>query len=278
MTISWSRCMAMIVKEFIQIRRDRMTFGMMIGIPVMQLLLFGFAINSDPKHLPTAIHVAEPGIFTRDLVAALENTGYFSFTHKIDAPAQLEWLLASNQVQFAMTVPAGFSRAIQRGETPVLLVEADATDPAATGNALAALATVSRTALERDLSGPLAGLRVQPPTFDVRVHRRYNPDGITQYNIVPGLMGVILAMTGVMLTALAVTRERERGTMENLLAMPVLPSEVMIGKIMPYIIVGYFQVGLVLLASHFIFNVPMIGSLLLLSIGVLLFIASNLAV
>jgi ABC-2 type transport system permease protein len=276
--ITGARCLAMIIKEFIQMRRDRMTFAMMIGIPVMQLLLFGFAINTDPKHLPTAIHVAEPGVFARDLVTALENTGYFQITQEVDDPARIPWLLASNQVQFAVTVPVGFARAVQRGERPVLLVEADATDPAATGNALAALDEISHTALDRDLNGPLASLRQPLPAFEVRIHRRYNPDGITQYNIVPGLMGVILTMTGVMLTALAVTRERERGTMENLLAMPVRPAEVMIGKIVPYIAVGYVQVILVLLAAHFLFQVPMIGSLALLSLAVLLFIAANLAV
>ncbi len=276
--LSRARCLAMIIKEFIQMRRDRMTFAMMIGIPVMQVLLFGFAINTDPKHLPTALHVAEPSVFARDLVTALENTGYFQVTRHVDDPARIPWLLASNQVQFAVTIPVGFARAVQRGEHPVLLIEADATDPAATGNALAALDQIAHTALDRDLSGPLRSLRQPPPAFEVRVHRRYNPDGITQYNIVPGLMGVILTMTGVMLTALAVTRERERGTMENLLAMPVRPVEVMIGKILPYIAVGYVQVILVLLAAHFLFQVPMIGSLALLSVGVLIFIAANLAV
>ncbi|MEI8394223.1 MAG: ABC transporter permease [Rhodospirillaceae bacterium] len=275
---SRARCVAMMVKEFIQMRRDRMTFAMMVGVPVMQLMLFGFAINSDPKHLPTALHIAEPSPFARDLVEALANSGYFQFTHSVDNPARLEWLLAANQVQFALTIPVGFAAAVQRGERPVVLLEADATDPAATGNALGALATVNRTALDRDLTGALAALKDPGPPFEVRVHRRYNPDAITQYNIVPGLMGVILTMTGVMLTALAVTRERERGTMENLLAMPLRPTEVMIGKIVPYIIIGYVQVTIVLLAAHFIFKVPMIGSLWLLSAGVLLFITANLAV
>lgn len=276
--LSWTRCRAMIVKEFIQMRRDRMTFAMMIGVPVMQLMLFGFAINSDPKHLPTALHVAETSVYARDLVKALENSGYFHFTEEVADPARLEWLLAANKAQFALTIPPGFARAVQRGERPAVLLEADATDPAATGNALGALATVNRTALDRDLTGPLASLRDPGPPFEVRVHRRYNPDGITQYNIVPGLMGVILTMTGVMLTALAVTRERERGTMENLLAMPVRPGEVMVGKILPFIVIGYVQVFIVLLAAHFIFQVPMVGSLLLLSLGVLLFITANLAV
>jgi ABC-2 type transport system permease protein len=276
--LSAARCGAMIVKEFIQMRRDRLTFAMMVGIPLMQLMLFGFAINADPKHLPTAIHVADPGPYARSLVAALENSGYFRITRAVNDPRELEWLLAANRVQFAITIPPGFGRSLERGEHPVLLVEADATDPAATGNAIAALGTLNRTALNHDLTGPLAGLAGVPPPFELRVHRRYNPDGITQYNIVPGLMGVILTMTGVMMTALAVTRERERGTMENLLAMPVRPAEVMIGKILPYIMVGYVQVVLVLAAARLIFHVPMIGNLLLLSAGVLLFIASNLAV
>ncbi|MBI1207877.1 MAG: ABC transporter permease subunit [Azospirillum sp.] len=272
------RCGAMIVKEFIQMRRDRLTFAMMIGVPIMQLIMFGFAINTDPKHLPTALHSADHSVFSRSLVQALENSGYFRITREVDDPKQLDWLLAIGEVQFAVTIPAGFGRDLQRGDHPLLLIEADATDPAATSNAIGALGQLNRTALNHDLTGPLAALKDPPPAFELRIHRRYNPEGITQYNIVPGLMGVILTMTGVMMTALAVTRERERGTMENLLAMPVKPGEVMLGKILPYIAVGYVQVLVVLLAARFLFGVPMIGSLWLLSGSVLLFIAANLAV
>jgi len=275
---SLGRLMAVLAKEFVQIRRDRLTFGMLVGIPLMQLTLFGYAINTDPKALPTAIRAADHSIFTRDLVSALENSGYFAILRRTASEAEAERLIAAGEVQFVVNIPDGFSRDLQRGLRPAVLVEADATDPAATSNALGALAALERRALARDLRGPLAALGGEPPAFEFRVHRRYNPEGITQYNIVPGLIGVVLTMTMVIMTALAVTRERERGTMENLLAMPVRPIEVMLGKILPYILIGYVQVVLILLAALFLFDVPMLGSMTLLSLTLVVFIAANLAV
>ena len=275
---SLGRLMAVLAKEFVQIRRDRLTFGMLVGIPLMQLTLFGYAINTDPKALPTAIRAADHSIFTRDLVSALENSGYFAILRRTASEAEAERLIAAGEVQFVVNIPDGFSRDLQRGLRPAVLVEADATDPAATSNALGALAALERRALARDLRGPLAALDSDPSAFEFRVHRRYNPEGITQYNIVPGLIGVVLTMTMVIMTALAVTRERERGTMENLLAMPVRPIEVMLGKILPYILIGYVQVVLILLAALFLFDVPMLGSMTLLSLTLVVFIAANLAV
>jgi ABC-2 type transport system permease protein len=250
----------------------------MIGVPVMQLVLFGYAINMDPKGLPAAVVAADASPYTRSLVRALENSGYFRIVAQPATVAESDALLARGEVQFVLHVPADFSRRLLRGERPAVLVEADATDPAATSNALAALGEVSRRALDRDLAGPLARLRGGEGAFEVRVHRRYNPEGVTQYNIVPGLMGVVLTMTMVMMTAIAMTRERERGTMENLLATPVRPLEVMLGKIVPYILIGYVQVVVILLAAAFLFRVPMVGSLLLLSGVLVLFIATNLAI
>ena len=275
---SWNRFVAVLVKEFVQVRRDRLTFAMMIGVPVMQLVLFGFAINMDPKALPAAVISGEASPFSRTLVRALENSGYFRVIAEPATEAQAEALIAGGQAQFIVRIPVDFSRKIQRGERPVVLVEADATDPAATSNALTALLALNLTALDRDLSGPLAGLRLGAPAFEIRVQRRYNPEGVTQYNIVPGLMGVVLTMTMVMMTALAMTRERERGTMENLLATPVRPFEVMIGKIVPYILIGYVQVVVILVAAKLIFQVPMVGSLALLAAVLVLFIAANLSV
>jgi ABC-2 type transport system permease protein len=191
---------------------------------------------------------------------------------------EAETMLARGEVQFVLQVPEDFSRTLQRGEHAVVLLEADATDPAATGNAIAALSQVGLTALDHDLTGSLAKLQPGEPPFEIRVHRRYNPEGITQYNIVPGLMGVVLTMTLVMMTSIAMTRERERGTMENLLATPVRPLEVMLGKIVPYIVVGYVQVIVILTAAKFLFQVPMVGSLLLLSTVLVVFIAANLAI
>ena len=274
---SWSRWVGIIVKEFIQLKRDRLTFGMIIGIPVIQLLLFGYAINADPKRLPTAVLAADSGQYSRSLLAALQTSGYFRLDQEVKTEKELESLLARGEVQFGITIPENFGRKLVRGERPVLLVEADATDPSATGNALAALSQIAAAALARDLRGPLGELAPVAPPFELRVHRRYNPEGITAYNIVPGLLGVILTMTMVLMTGLAMTRERERGTFENLLATPALPIEVMTGKIVPYILIGLIQVTLIFGAALLLFDVPMQGSVLLLYLAVLLFIAANLA-
>ncbi len=277
MSFSPGRWIGIIVKEFIQLQRDRLTFGMIIGIPVLQLLLFGFAINSDPRHLPTAVLSMDNSAYSRSIVAALQNSGYFAVTANAQSSRDLEVSLAHGRVQFAVTIPEDFSRRLVRNDRPVLLVEADATDPAATSNALATLNAMVEAALARDVAGALQPRPPSAPRVDVRVHRRYNPEGITQYNIVPGLLGVILTMTMVLMTGLALTRERERGTYENLLATPALPIEVMTGKIVPYILIGIIQVTLVLLAARYVFDVPFQGSLLLLYLVVLLFIAANLA-
>jgi len=276
--LSWTRFIAVLVKEFVQMRRDRLTFAMMVGIPIIQLILFGFAINSDPKGLPTAVLAADTSVFARTFVRAMENSGYFKVVRRAVSEADAEHALAVGEVQFALTIPENFGRKLVRGERPVLLLEADATDPAATSNALAALITLNQNAFARDLAGSLAPLGGAPPAFEVRVHRRYNPEGVTQYNIVPGLIGVVLTMTMIMMTSLAMTRERERGTMENLLATPVRPIEVMAGKIVPYIIVGYVQVTIILLVAKLLFGVPIVGSLTLLSVVLILFIAANLSV
>jgi ABC-2 type transport system permease protein len=275
-SFSASRWIGIIVKEFTQLKRDRLTFGMIIGIPVIQLLLFGFAINTDPKHLPTAVLAADSSPWSRSLLAAMQNSGYFRIDHRLDNEAQLENLLAHGEVQFAITIPENFGRKLVRGERPVLLVEADATDPGSVGNALSVLERISQQALARDLQGALADLAPVAAAMEMRVHRRYNPEAVTAYNIVPGLLGVILTMTMVLMTGLAMTRERERGTFENLLATPALPIEVMTGKIVPYIVIGLIQVTLVLAAAFTVFNVPMQGSVLLLYVVVLLFIAANL--
>jgi ABC-2 type transport system permease protein len=266
------------MKEFIQMRRDRVTLAMMIGIPLMQLMLFGFAINSDPMHLPTAIRAADQGPFARTLVAALRHSDYFALVREPATEAEVARLLQLGEVQFVINIPEDFSRKLVRGEQPTVLIEADATDPAATGPAISAVRAIAETVLDRDLTGPLARLRARAGPVKFQIHAHYNPENITQYNIVPGLMGVVLTMTMVIITALAITREQERGTMENLLATPVRPLEVMVGKILPYIAVGYIQVTLILLAARFIFGVPMLGSLVLLYAVALLFIAANLAV
>ena len=274
---SLQRLRGIIWKEFTQMRRDRLTFAMMLGIPLIQLTLFGYAINSDPRHLPAAVLLADRGPQGRTLLYAMKNSTFFDFAGQVKTESEGHDLLARGQVQFVMNIPENFSRSLWRGDRPAILVEADATDPAATSIALGSLSTLLDTALQNDLKGPLASLAGTNGPIDLRVHALYNPEVVTQYNIVPGLMGVILTMTMVMITGLAITRERERGTMENLLSMPTRPSEVLIGKIIPYIFVGYIQVAVILLAAYVLFHVPMQGSIALLLLVALVFIAANLA-
>jgi len=272
------RFWAIVVKEFIQMRRDRLTFGMMVGIPMIQLILFGYAINSNPKHLPTAVYAADNSPFSRTLIWGLHNSSYFDLTREAHSAAEIQKMMAQGEVQFAVTVPVDFSRKLLRGEKPDLLLEADATDPSAVGFAMAAVNQLATTVVNRDLIGPLKKLQAGAPPFNIVAHQHYNPESISQYNIVPGLMGVMLTMTMIIITGLAITRERERGTMENLLSTPVHPGEVIVGKIVPYIMVGYVQVALVLLAAKFLFDVPFIGSVPLLVVLTFLFIVANLAV
>jgi ABC-2 type transport system permease protein len=274
---SFARLFGIIVKEFTQMRRDRLTFAMMLGIPLIQLTLFGFAINSDPRHLPAAVLLADRGPFGRTLLFAFKNSTYFDFVREVHTEQEAHDLLAEGKAQFVINIPENFTRDLLRGDRPSLLVEADATDPVATGGTLGSLNVLVTNAMQNDFKGPLDFLNASPASIDLRVHAQYNPENITQYNIVPGLMGVILTMTMIMITGLAITRERERGTMENLLSMPTRPSEVLIGKIVPYILVGYIQVAVILIAAHFIFHVPMHGSIPLLLVVALLFIAANLA-
>jgi ABC-2 type transport system permease protein len=275
---SLSRILAILVKEFIQLRRDRLTFGMIVGVPIMQLLLFGFAINNDPKHLPAAVAISDPGVFSDSIVAALQNSGYYDIRLATNSPVEARRLLAEGNVAFVVEIPTNFSRDLVRGAQPNLLVEADATDPASSSNAIGAINRIAQDALRDDLTGPLAQRAQSAPPFQTIVHLLYNPEANTQYNIVPGLLGIIITMTMVLLTSMALTRERERGTYENLLAMPTHPAEIMIGKIAPNILVGMLQSVLVLLAAKLIFGVPMIGSLALLGGVLLIFIAANLAV
>jgi len=274
---SWSRLLAIIIKEFTQMKRDRMTFAMMIGLPLLQLILFGFAINTDPKQLPTVIVSADDSIFTRNFITALQNSAYFKILPGIHTYKEAGKLIAKGEIQFAIYIPEDFSQRLVRNEKPQILVEADATDPAATGNALDSIQFLN-TALYSSYSGSLAYLRPTDSPVDLIIQSKYNPGRVTQYNIVPGLLGVVLTMTMIVITSLAITRERERGTMESLLAMPVRPIEVMLGKLIPYVLVGYIQVILILLFSHYLYAIPIHGSVILLLLACLPFIAANLAV
>jgi len=272
------RMWAMVVKEFVQMRRDRLTFATMIFVPILQLTLFGYAINTDPKQLPTAVLVRDHGPLTRAVLAAMKNTDYFDFRWQVRDPEELDKLIRAGDAQFGIEIPASFERDVRRGDHPAVLVIADATDPVATGTAISAAEGLIDTALRRELRGPDASVKATSPPFELRLQRRYNPEGVTQYNIVPGLLGVVLTMTMMMFTALAVTREIERGTMESLLAMPIKPVEIMIGKIAPFVLVGFVQMTIIIGAAHFLFNVPILGSVWLLVALSTLFAAANLAV
>jgi ABC-2 type transport system permease protein len=270
----WRRSWAMVIKEFIQLRRDRVSFAMIVMIPVMQLLLFGYAINTTPRNLPTAVLLQEDSDLARSILKALENTAYFHFTQEVHDVVEFDNLLLSGKVLFGVEIPRGFERAVRRGDHPALLVAADATDPIAAGSALSALGVIAETALQHDL------FTGDPPSmpFEIRTHARYNPAASSRLNIVPGLVGTILTMTMLIFTALSVTREIERGTMESLLSMPITPIEVMFGKIVPYVLVGFVQAALILGIGVFLFGVPVQGSLMMLALLSTLFITTNLSI
>jgi len=272
--VSLGRLFALLKKEVIQMRRDRITFAMMLGIPLIQLMLFGFAINSDPKGLPAALVAPTEDRFTRAIVSALELTGYYRFDHPHASAAEAEALITRGEVSFVVTIPSDFGRRVMRGDKPQILIEADATDPSVASGAISTLGTVAAEALLRETGAEAQAVEAAAAQMQVVVHRRYNPEGITQYNIVPGLLGVILQMTMVMMTAMALTREVERGTMENLLSMPATPVEIMLGKVLPYLGVGAVQVAVVLIASKLIFSVPFMGAMWLLLLGVFIFVSS----
>jgi len=278
LTAPFARFWAIFLKELIQMRRDRLTFGMLFALPVIQVILFGYAINMDPKHLPTAVHIEEQTPIVRTLLNALETSGYYDLIVETADPRESTRLLARGDVAFVVSFPAGFTERLVRGERPQILIEADASDPSAASNAIARADAIFNQALRHELTGPLAHLAAKPGPIELVIHPRYNPEAITQYNIVPGLLGVILTMTLVMITGMAMTREAEVGTLENLLALPAKPLEVMLGKIMPYVAIGGLQTALVLLAAKFLFHVPFAGSMGLLLIGVTIFVLANLAV
>ena len=275
---SWARTAAIFIKEWQQMLRDRLTFAMAVGVPILQLVLFGYAINTDPKGLPTAIVAPVASDMSRSLAAALQNSGYFRLVATDLGEREADERLLRGELQFVVQIPDDFARRVLRGEQPAILVTADATDPSAGGNAIAALERIAAEALGRDLGRVPGAAATAAPPFELVVHRRYNPEGLSRYNIVPGLVGTILTMTMVMLTSLAMTRERERGTMENLLATPARPFEVMVGKILPYVALGYVQLGVIMLAAWALFEVPMVGSFALLMPLIGVFMLANLGV
>jgi ABC-2 type transport system permease protein len=269
------RILAVLVKEFRQLARDRLTYAMILVLPIVQLMLFGYVINTDPKNLPAMVLIQDRGVLARSMVTAIANTGYVRFVEEARSPADLDKALDEGRVQLAVVIPEDFSRRVVRGDKPQVLVEADAADPTATGSALAAMAGLAETALQHDLKGPLAAQAPRQP-LQLVIHRRYNPENVSAFNIVPGLLGIVLSMTLVMMTALALTRERERGTMETLLATPVRPIEVMVGKLAPYVAIGLIQACIILVLARVLFHVPFMGGWGALAAGLTLFIVGSL--
>lgn len=274
--LSWARVFAVFLKELVQMRRDRPTFAIMIMMPVMQLVLFGYAINTDPRHMPAVIEMREDGPMTRAFLASLTQSSFIDIVAVTQRAEDGEAMIRSGRATFLISIPEGFERRLVRGERPQILIAADASDPVAASGALSAIERIAQSAFAPEFSGPLSYLAQAPPPYEIVVHRRYNPAGVSAFNIVPALLGVILTMTMVMITSIALTRETERGTMENLLATPVRPLEVMIGKTTPYVFVGAIQVAIVLTVATLLFHIPFTGSFLAFLVAVTLFILANL--
>ncbi len=276
-SFSLARFGAVLFKEFIQMRRDRITFAMMIGVPIMQLLLFGYAINSDPKHLPTLVEMADSSPVARAVLSGMANSQYFDFKGVITGASEGNLALRNGQANFVVVIPPDFERDIVRGLQPEILLAADASDPTAAAGAVGAINGIVQTAIRETLTGPLRATTAAPAPFSVVVHRQFNPEGSTSLNIVPGLLAIILSMTMVMITAVAIVKEDEKGTMEMLISTPVRPVEVMLGKILPYVFVGYVQTGVFLVAAQLMFAVPFYGSALAFFLGFNLYLVANLA-
>lgn len=277
-SFSWQRLFGLLMKEFNQFRRDRTTFAMIISLPIVQLLVFGYAINTNPKHLPTALINYDNGSFSRTLVRGLENTQYFSIRDQFKNEKAANDAMAANKILFILTIPSDFSKKVVRGDKPIALLEADGSDPVSVGAAMSAASNLMQNVFQYDFVGPLSKYKTVPLPVELRTHVRYNPEAITQYNVVPGLMGTILTMTLVMVASMALTKEQEQGTLESLLMTPALPMEVIISKVFPYIVVGYLQVMLIIFLATTLFSVPMMGNVFLLFALALPFIMANLSV
>ncbi|WP_012624966.1 ABC transporter permease [Desulfovibrio falkowii] len=274
---SFHRFFALLTKELIQMRRDKATFSMLLSVPLMEILLFGYAINADPKHLPTLVVDADQSVMSRSLVSTLEVSGYFDITNRHATEDEARSALANGAAQFVVNIPVDFSRRVARGECPQVLIEADATDPSATSAAIGALSGLAARAIDEDLRGPLAGLKQGSAPYELLVHRRYNEENESAFSVVPGILGVVLSSTMIMMTSIAMTRERERGTLESLLVAPIRPLEMMLGKISPYLLIGFGQILVIMTAAKVLFHVPMLGSMLLLFMVCVVFICANLA-
>ncbi len=267
-----NRLLSIAWKELVQLRRDRLTIGMMLALPIVQLLLFGYAINNDVRNMPTVVYDQDRSAAGRDFVARMVATGFYELRGEVDGYADIEDGFRSGAAKVGLVIPSGYSAALGAGRPARLQLLVDGSDPqtvASATNTAASLAAARSAALAGARAA--AGIQLEPAIL-------YNPDQRTAVHIVPGLVGVILTMTMVMLTSMAIARERERGTLEQLIVSPIRPAELIVGKIVPYVTIGYAQMTLILFIGAAVFDVPIVGSIGLLYLLSMLFIAANLAI
>jgi len=268
------RLWPMLRKEFIQMRRDRLTLGMMVGIPAVQLALFGFAIRTEVRHLPTVVLDESRSAESRSLIAVMRNTGNFDIVGSVTSRAELTDLLASGKAHAAVVIPPEFQRDIKRGRTAQAQIIVDAADPMASSAAIAG-ASLAGAVRGAEIA---AGRSGRAPPLEVRVRPWYNPAMRTEAYIVPGIIGVLLSLTLLLITSMAIVRERERGTLEQLIVTPLSKTSLMLGKILPFVLVGYVQMTVILVLGKILFDIPIRGSLLLLYIVTFGFIVANLGI
>ncbi|KTD40252.1 ABC transporter permease [Legionella parisiensis] len=278
--ISLTRLGGLIRKEFILVSRDRGTIAMLVILPIMLLILFGFAIEFDPKHLPTTIISYDNSPLTRSYVSSLEASGYFKVIYEGFDENKRNEDFANGKISFAFTIPPNFTRKYVRNENPQLLVEIDGSDPGSSASALSNALPILNQTLDRFNKQGLgfSSTTHSNRSVDLITHRLYNESNISSYNIVPGLIGVLLTLTLVMLTSTAITSEKETGTMEMLLSTPLKPLEIILGKVIPYIVLGYLQLTSILIFGKVLIHIPTEGSILLLYIAVAPFLIANLMV
>lgn len=270
-----NRILAILYKEFLQMRRDRMTLGLIFMLPLVQLLLFGYAIQTEVKHIPTVVFDQSLSAESRDLLNSFSASGYFDITSTVGSFTEVNRAIDSGKAKVGIIFPPDFDRSIKRDTPAQVQVIVDASDNMMANQAIAIANSIGLIKSQEILAQKKA---IGGPPYDIRVRPWYNPDGITAYYMVPAILGIIVTMTMVIMTSMGIVRERERGTLEQLIVTPVRPYELMIGKILPYIALGYLQITVALLVGVIVFNVPIQGSLLELYLLTLFFITASLGV
>lgn len=268
-----TRIVSVLKKEFLQMRRDRMTLALIFMIPLVQLLLFGYAIQTEVKHIPTAVFDQSLSSASRDMLNSFTASGYFDPSYVATSYQELAGLIDSGQAQVGIVFPPDFETKINRGESAPIQVIVDASDNMVSNQAIATANSIGMLKSQQIIFSQVGTTELP---YDVQVRPWYNPDGITAYYMVPAILGIIVTMTMVIITAVAIVRERERGTLEQLIVTPIKPWELMVGKIIPYILLGYLQITVALLVAVLIFQVPIRGSILELYLLTMFFITASL--